>query len=138
MQRARSSSERVRSTAEVGFSWDFFGMKAKEPCDIIAYAEREMRYLQLEKGESIDKKDIIGLFDIESASVSEPTRALFRRKEDEHGVVSLSNDLPKSFILCDGEFTDTVYISGISTESIKKRISGGIKPLWEKEKKSDK
>ena len=80
-----------------------------------------MRYIQLEKGESIDKNTVIGIFDIETASMSNATRDLFRRKEDEHGVVSLSNDLPKSFVLCDGEFSDTIYISGLSTESIKKR-----------------
>jgi hypothetical protein len=89
-----------------------------------------MRYLQLEKGESIDKNEIIGIFDLESASTSQATKELFKRKEDEHGVVSVSNDLPKSFILCDGEFTDTVYISGISVESIKKRLKNEIKPLW--------
>ena len=80
-----------------------------------------MRYIQLEKGESIDKRTVIGIFDIETASMSNATRDLFRRKEDEHGVVSLSNDLPKSFVLCDGEYSDTIYISGLSTESIKKR-----------------
>ncbi len=89
-----------------------------------------MRYLQLEKGESIDKNEIIGIFDIESASISFATKELFKRKEDEHGVVSVSNDLPKSFILCDGEYTDTVYISGISVDSIKKRLNNEIKPLW--------
>ena len=89
-----------------------------------------MRYLQLEKGESIDKNEIIGIFDIESASISLATKELFKRKEEEHGVVSVSNDLPKSFILCDGEFTDTVYISGISVDSIKKRLNNEIKPLW--------
>ncbi|MBQ8896427.1 MAG: DUF370 domain-containing protein [Clostridia bacterium] len=91
-----------------------------------------MRYLQLEKGESIDKKQIIGIFDLDSASNSSATNGLFRRKEDEHGVVNVSNDLPKSFILCDGEYSDTVYISGISTESIKKRLNNEIKPIWEK------
>ena len=89
-----------------------------------------MRYLQLEKGESIDKNEIIGIFDIESASISQATKELFKRKEEEHGVVSVSNDLPKSFILCDGEYTDTVYISGISVDSIKKRLNNEIKPLW--------
>lgn len=91
-----------------------------------------MRYLQLEKGESIDKKTIIGIFDIETASISQDTKDMFKRKEAEHGVVSLSNDLPKSFILCENEFSDTVYISGISTESIKKRINNEIKPIWER------
>ena len=91
-----------------------------------------MRYLQLEKGESIDKKEIIGIFDLEKAGVSSATNELFRRKEDEHGVVNLSNDLPKSFILCEGEYSDTIYISGISTESIKKRIKNEINPIWER------
>ncbi len=80
-----------------------------------------MRYLQLEKGESIDKKTVIGVFDIETSSMSQGTRELFKRKEEEKGVVSLSNDLPKSFVLTDGEYSDTLYISGLSTESIKKR-----------------
>jgi len=92
-----------------------------------------MSYFQLEKGESIEKNTIIGIFDIESASVSADTRMLFRRKEEEKGVVSLCNDLPKSFLLCDGEFTDTVYISGISPESIIKRIESEIKPIWVRE-----
>ncbi len=91
-----------------------------------------MRYLQLEKGESIDKKSIIGIFDLDSSSKAGATNDLFRRKEEEHGVVNVCNDLPKSFILCDGEYSDTVYISGISTESIKKRLKNEIKPIWEK------
>ena len=91
-----------------------------------------MKYLQLEKGESIDKNSIIGIFDIEIASISQETKDLFKRKEEEHGVVSLSNDLPKSFILCDGEYSDTVYLTGISTESIKKRLNNEIRPIWEK------
>ncbi len=91
-----------------------------------------MRYLQLEKGESIDKKDIIGIFDIEIASLSSGTKEIFRRKEEEKGVVSLSNDLPKSFLICDGEYGDTMYLSGLSTESIKKRLESNIKILWSK------
>lgn len=90
------------------------------------------RYFQLEKGESIDKNEIIGIFDIETASVSVNTKDFFRRKEDEKGVVSLSNDLPKSFLVCDGEYGDTMYLSGLSTESIKKRLETEIKTLWKR------
>ncbi len=88
-----------------------------------------MRYIQLEKGESIDKRTVIGIFDIETASMSTSTKEMFRRKEDEHGVVSLSNDLPKSFVLCDGEYSDTIYISGLSTDSIKKRTEQNLSNL---------
>ena len=86
-----------------------------------------MRYLQLEKGESIDKTTVIGIFDIETASMSQATKELFRRKEEEHGVVSVSNDLPKSFVLTENEFNDSVYITGLSTESIKKRLDNSIR-----------
>ncbi len=89
-------------------------------------------YLQLEKGESIDKKEIIGIFDIETSSMSQGTKDLFRRKEEERGVVNLSNDLPKSFVVCDGEYDDRIYLSGISTESIKKRLDTEIKTIWKR------
>ena len=91
-----------------------------------------MKYLQLEKGESIDKNEIVGIFDMDSASLSADTKSFFRRKEEEKGVISLSNDLPKSFIVCEGEYGDRMYISGISTESVKKRIDTQIKVLWSK------
>ncbi len=92
------------------------------------------KYLQLEKGESIDKDEIIGIFDIDTASMSPNTRDIFKRKEEETGVISLSNDLPKSFLLCDNEYTDRIYITGLSTESIRKRIETekGVKTLWKK------
>ncbi len=79
--------------------------------------------MQLEKGESIDKREIIGIFDMETASLSASTKDFFRIKEEERGVVNVCNDLPKSFIVCQGEYSDRMYISGISTESIKKRIN---------------
>ena len=53
-------------------------------------------------------------------------------------LVGCNSNASVEFFKDNGYQEDTVYISGISTESIKKRISGGIKPHWEKEKKSDK
>ena len=93
-----------------------------------------MEYIQLEKGESINKKEIIGIFDIDIASMSVGTKEIFKRMEEEKGVVSLCNDLPKSFLVTDSEYTDRIYISGLSTESIRKRIESekGIGILWKK------
>ena len=79
-------------------------------------------FIQLEHGESIDEKDIIGVFDIDSAGSAESTKEFFKRKGEELGVVSLSNDLPKSFLLCADEYTDRVYITGLSVDSVKKRF----------------
>lgn len=91
-------------------------------------------YLQLEKGESIAKDEIIGIFDIDLASMASGTKEIFKRMEDEKGVISLCNDLPRSFLVTDSEFTDRIYISGLSTESIRKRLESekGLGILWKK------
>ena len=91
-----------------------------------------MAYLQLEKGESIYKNEIIGIFDMDNTAFSAGTKELFKRKEEEKGVISLCNDLPKSFLLCDNIYTDRIYITGLSTESIRKRLETEIKVLWKR------
>ncbi len=93
-----------------------------------------MGYVQLEKGESIAKEEIIGIFDIDLASMASGTKEIFRRMEEEKGVISLSNDLPKSFLVTDSEYTDRIYISGLSTECIRKRLESekGLGILWKK------
>ena len=80
-------------------------------------------FLQLEHGESIAEKDIIGVFDLDAAGASPLTKPLFIRKEEQKGVVNLASDLPVSFVLVQGEYDDTVYISGLSTESIARRAA---------------
>ncbi|MBR5745831.1 MAG: hypothetical protein IKX92_01070, partial [Clostridia bacterium] len=65
-------------------------------------------FLQLEHGESIAEKDIIGIFDLDGAGASPLTKPLFVRKEEEKGVVSLASDIPVSFVLAQGEYGDTI------------------------------
>lgn len=80
-----------------------------------------MMYFQLEKGESINKNEIIGIFDLETVGSASDTKLFFKRLEDQKGVVNLSSDIPKSFVLLDEEFSDRIYLSGLSAESVKAR-----------------
>ena len=84
-------------------------------------------FIQLEHGESIDEREIIGIFDIDLSGRARATLDLFKRKDGETGVISLCNDIPKSFLLCDNAFGDRIYITGLSTESVKKRFEKGLK-----------
>jgi len=79
-------------------------------------------FIQLERGESIDAREIIGIFDMDASGSPRANRELLARKEAETGVISLYSDLPRSFVLCDGEFGDRVYLTGLSTESVMKRL----------------
>ena len=79
-------------------------------------------FLHIGKNESIDEKDIIGIFDMESATVSQATNGFLRERQDSFGVVNVSNDIPQSFtVTYDGSGT-MVYMSGSSSQSLMKRI----------------
>lgn len=77
-------------------------------------------YLHLGQESIIHTRDILGIFDLDTASISKHTRDFLARAEKKGSVVNVSTELPKSFIITVGEQT-TVYISQISASTLKKR-----------------
>ena len=77
-------------------------------------------YLHLGQDFILHTRDIIGIFDMETATLSRHTRDFLRRAEKEGAVVSLSNDLPKSFVLADWP-DEAVFVCPISAATLKKR-----------------
>ena len=81
-------------------------------------------YLHLGEDTVVRMKDIIGIFDIENTSISKHTKDFLARSEKGGRVVTVSYEMPKSFVVCgDGE-EEKVYISQISTATLKKRAGG--------------
>lgn len=80
-------------------------------------------YLHLGQEVLIRENDIIGIFDLDKATVSKRTRMFLTAKEKEHRVINVATDLPKSFIVCDEEGETVVYISQISAQTLLKRCS---------------
>lgn len=80
-------------------------------------------YLHLGQEVLIKKSDIIGIFDMDKATVSSRTRMFLTAKEKEHRVINVATDLPKSFILCKRGEEVVVYISQISAQTLLKRCS---------------
>ena len=85
-------------------------------------------YLHLGNETVIRTDDIVGIFDIENTSVSRITKMFLKSAEDEMKVTNVSNDLPKSFVVCEDKTGTRVYISQISPYTLKKRM-GFIKTL---------
>ena len=56
-------------------------------------------YLQVGNGVYIRKKDIIGIFDLDSATVCVSTRRFLSEMEKKKRVTVADEDLPKSFLL---------------------------------------
>ena len=78
-------------------------------------------YLHIGNGKSVRKKNIIGIFDLDSATVSSITKKFMKKKEKEEMVDYLDKDLPRSFIVLED---NRVLLSRISTSGLKIRLEG--------------
>lgn len=75
--------------------------------------------LHIGKGSTVKAKDIIGIFDMDNATVSSTTRAYLARATRERRVREGSGeDIPRSFLLCEGS---EVVLSPISSLSLAAR-----------------
>ena len=80
-------------------------------------------YLHAGNNKIIRTKSIIGIFDMDTSTVSKNTREYLKKAEKAGEVVTVSFDLPKSFIVVSPKKSKekTVYISQISSQTLNKR-----------------
>ena len=79
-------------------------------------------YLHLGHKTVINSDEIIGIFDLENTSVSKRTRDFLNKAEKEGRVITVSYDLPRSFVVAGKTLKDAkIYISQISSTTLLKR-----------------
>ncbi|MBQ4100932.1 MAG: DUF370 domain-containing protein [Oscillospiraceae bacterium] len=78
-------------------------------------------YLHLGADVLIKTSQIIGIFDLENTSVSKITREYLNRISKKSKVIYISNEMPRSFCVCESGGDVTVYVSPISPTTLKKR-----------------
>lgn len=79
-------------------------------------------YLHLGQEVLVRSKDIVGIFDLDTATIGKETRNYLARAEKRGRVVNVTSELPKSFIVCaNAKGKVTVYISQISSSTLLKR-----------------
>ena len=83
-------------------------------------------YLHIGNGNSVKRKNIIGIFDLDTATVSKITKDFIGKRQKEGAVTYLDSDLPRAFILLDEEDGIKVRLSRISTSGLKQRLESGI------------
>ena len=83
-------------------------------------------YLHIGNGKSVRRKDIIGIFDLDTATVSKITKDFINKCQKEGKVTYLDSDLPRAFILLDEEKETKVRLSRISTSGLRVRLESGI------------
>ena len=57
-------------------------------------------YLHIGSETIVSEESLIGIFDLDNTSVSKFTREFLRARQQEGTVVTVAEDIPKSFVLC--------------------------------------
>lgn len=72
-------------------------------------------YIHIGNNKVVRKEDILGVFDLDSSTVSINTRKYLNKAQKEKRVMTLGYELPKSFIILRNQ---EVYLSPFNTSSI--------------------
>ena len=77
-------------------------------------------YIHLGPDQGLNDPDIIGIFNLETTTISPRGREFLNYAQKNGAVVSLSEELPQCYVLADAP-VDTVYLSELSSTAMKKR-----------------
>lgn len=85
-------------------------------------------YLHLGNDVIIRKAEVLGIFDLDNTSQSRLTRAFLAEAERSGAVINAAGEgLPKSFLVCQTETGQRVYLSQLNSSTLMKRSeSSGI------------
>ena len=78
-------------------------------------------YLHLGSGALVEKKSIVGIFDLDNTSQSHITRKYLNMADTGGKVINVAEDIPKSFVVCRDESGMKIYLSQMSTQTLLKR-----------------
>lgn len=78
-------------------------------------------YLHLGQDTVVRTDRIVGVFDMDNSTVSKHTRRFLARAQKEGRVVNVSMELPKSFVVCEKDGGETVYLSQMAPATLLRR-----------------
>ena len=79
-------------------------------------------YLHLGKKVEVKTTDIIGVFDLDTASLQKGTREFLERVQKEGKVINVSEELPKSFTLVQQDGKEKVYVGPLMVSTLMSRL----------------
>lgn len=79
-------------------------------------------YLHLGKDTVVNTADIIAIMDLESSSMSIHTRTFLKTVEEEGFVENVSEEIPRTFVVCEADGRSVVYVTNISSKALFGRV----------------
>ena len=100
-------------------------------------------YLHIGGETIVSEQDMIGIFDLDNTSISRFTREFLRVRQQNRAVITVAEDIPKSFVVCapprrgsvrkKGKIVgngsrpylrETVYLSQLAVSTLRRRAEG--------------
>ena len=78
-------------------------------------------YLHLGQDVVVSLRNVLAIFDMENTTISKISKEFLKTAEEEGFVETVSEDLPKSYVICEIDKKSKVYISPISSVTLLKR-----------------
>lgn len=78
-------------------------------------------YINIGSAQIVLKNEVLGVFDIDASSTKTDTKRFLSKCEGEKHLVTVGNDIPKSFVLCAAGRKEIVYMTQLSTYSVEGR-----------------
>ena len=82
-------------------------------------------YVDIDTDSLVNGDDVVGIFDLDNTTVSRHTRKMLNEAEKAGRVISVTDDLPKAFVVTTppGKKTaeNRVYLCQLSTGTLRKR-----------------
>ncbi len=80
-------------------------------------------YLHLGSDTVVNTKNIIAILDLESTSISANSREFLKIVEEEGFVRNVSEEIPKTVVICEIDGQSVVYITNISSKALAGRTA---------------
>ena len=78
-------------------------------------------YLHLGRDIAVDYDSIIGIFDFDTSTYSHLSRRFFTAAQEKGQVIVVTDDLPKSAVVCVEDGKQVVYITQVSSQTLLRR-----------------
>jgi hypothetical protein len=78
-------------------------------------------YIHLGQDTVVREDEIVGIFDMDNTTESKWTRKMLQKAQEEGKVVSIGDDIPKSFVLVQNKEGYRIYLSQLNTATLKQR-----------------
>ena len=83
-------------------------------------------YIHLGQNVVVEESTIIGIFDLDNTTESKITINFLNNAEKNGRIVNISEDLPKSFVVCEKKDEITVYLSQLNPATLLKRAKNPL------------